>query len=197
MRVPPFVRDQAAVLAKVRPRLGRRRRAQALVVLDVVGVCVHSRDRRRGVVIGEVVEEERSGVSAARMRLYDGRDEGRHKVHSQERRPLGVEHVGQEPLDVRAVDVLVGHDQGASVAQRPRAHLGGVRRARLQPEDALQLRNLRVGGDRAGSTPLTLRSLPLSGKTPYVCAPVWYRGEARDRHRLCRVSLGQDQRTVA
>ena len=42
----------------------------------------------------------------------------------QQARPVAVEEVDHEPLDVRAVVVLVGHDHQVAVAQR--AERGGV-----------------------------------------------------------------------
>ena len=51
--------------------------------------------------------------------LDDGRDELAHEVVVlEQRRPVAVDEVDDEPLDVRAVVVLVGHDHEVAVAQR-------------------------------------------------------------------------------
>ena len=82
-----------------------------------------------------VLLESEEGEALPRLGdLDDGRDELAHKVVLlEQRRPVAVDEVDDEALDVRAVVVLVGHDHEVAVAQPAVGGGVGVVLALLQP----------------------------------------------------------------
>jgi len=83
------------------------------VVLDLPQVPV-GRGALPLAVLGQAEEGE---LLAGARHLHDGRDELLEEVLADERRPVVLDEVDQQALDVRAVLVLVGHDHHLAVAQ--------------------------------------------------------------------------------
>ena len=91
---------------------------------------------------------------AGATHLDDGRDELLEEVGLQQVRPVVVEEVDEQALDVRAVLVLVGHDHHVSVAQRLQRVGAHVLLLVAQPDDLDQVVDLGVLHDlRARASP--------------------------------------------
>ena len=76
--------------------------------------------------------------------LDDGSDELLHEIIFEQVRPVVVDKVDDEALDVGAVLVLVGHDHEMAVAESPEGGLISVLLAKLQPQDLYKVNDLLV-----------------------------------------------------
>ena len=112
----------------------------------------------------------------------------------EQRRPVAVDEVDDEALDVRAVVVLVGHDHQVAVAQRLVRGRIRVVLALLQPEDLLELRDLLVRHDGRVVGVAHVEQLAAQREDAIVVATD--NGEAGDGEGLGRVTLGDDERAL-
>lgn len=134
-------------------------------------------------------------ATTLRPYLHNGSDELLHEVgHAEEGGPKLVDEVDEQALDVRAVVVLVGHDHELAVAEGLVHRLFVVLLAVLEAEDLLDVRDLLVVGDLLGRGITCVEEL--SSKREYSVAVAADNAQARDRQRLGRVSLRQDEGTV-
>ena len=174
-------------VAKVRLELLGRAGAEPLVVLNVPrgvgGRCALPR-----VVLVERVKEQ-GGLA-----LFAGFDQRRlervDKVgQAQQTGPVKVEKVDQQALDVAPIDIGVGHDQDAAIAQVFRV---SVLHVLLQPQNLFQLLNLLVAHQLRRRRLAHVQQLALERKDAVVVAPD-HRQAAHDTG-LGRVALGQNER---
>ena len=177
-------------------RLRRRRGAETLVVLDRPAADAAGRRFRQSLYSLSV----KNGCDARPLlTLTIGVTNSRRKAFSprvlEERRPVAVEEVDDQPLDVRAVVVLVGHDHQVAVPQRAGARRrSGVVLALLQAEDLLELGDLLVVHDRRVVGVAHVEQLAAQREDAVVVAAD--HREARDGERLRRVALGDDERAL-
>jgi len=162
-----------------------------------VGVKVRLRvgRRLREAPVGVLLERE-EGEALPRLGDLDDRcDELAHEVMVlEQRRPVAVDEVDDQPLDVRAVVVLVGHDHQVPVAQRLVRGRVRVVLALLQPEDLLELGDLLVGHDRRVVGVAHVEQLAAQREDAVVVAAD--DRQAGDGEGLGRVALGNDERAL-
>ena len=102
-----------------------------------------------------------------------------------------MQEVDDQALDVRAVVILVGHDHQVAIPKRLARGRVRVVLALLQPDDLLELRYLLVVHDRRVRRVAHVEELATQREDAIVVASDDC--EPRDRKRLGRVPLGDDE----
>ncbi len=126
--------------------------------------------------------------------LHDRSDELLDEPALEERRPVGVQKVDDEALDVGPVLVLIGHDHHLPVAQRLHVLLRVVLALVLEPEDLDHVVDLGVLENLLVRRLADVEELAAEREDAKEVASD--DGEAGDGEGLGRVSLGEDERAL-
>mmetsp|Transcript_7476 Transcript_7476/g.15550 ORF Transcript_7476/g.15550 Transcript_7476/m.15550 type:complete len:313 (-) Transcript_7476:1310-2248(-) len=131
---------------KVLTALLRRRRSQALIVLDPPTFRAVLKRFFPLLVLPHAPETDL-------FIAFEHLDQRRHKHADEVRlgpekfRPEVSDEIDHQPLDVASVGVLVGHDHDPTVPQRPNLLFGRILLGKVQAHDGAQILDLSVGAE--------------------------------------------------